>query len=445
VFTFGLALAVGVLVSLILLVSILRIRLTSVLREDGRTGTAGRGMNVLRKGMVAAQIALALVLLVGAGLLMASFRQVLAVDPGFEPESVLTGTVVLTESRYPEAGDRRAFVDDALAQIRALPGVEQAGITSHIPFGTGFSDSVIFAEGYVMQPGESVISPTQSAVSPGYFETMGIGVLEGRSFDTRDTADSRAVIIIDERLAKRFWPGGNALGKRMWRPRSAEDVMNPETAEHFDIVGIVESIQMRGLTSQRDVVGAYYFPLSQSPRRGLDFTVKSSTDPQTLIAPVRRVIAGLDPELPLFDIRTMPERIDRSLADRRTPMLLTAGFSVAALLLAAVGIYGVLAYLVQLRTREIGIRVALGSDAADVFQLVLRDGLLVLALGLAFGLGGAVGLRRIIEGHLYGVSPLEPGVIGLMLAVLGVVALVACIVPARRATRIDPVRALAQE
>jgi len=444
-FSCGLALAVGILMSLIPVASLLRVRLASLLREEGRSSTAGRGMNALRKGLVSAQVALALVLLVGAGLLMASFRQLLAIDPGFEPTGVLTGSVSLAESRYPEDAELRAFARESLEQIRALPGVEAAGITSHIPFGFGFSDSVIFAEGYVMSPGESVISPTQQGISPGYFEAMGMRMLEGRGFDARDVESGRGVMIVDERLAARFWPDGNALGGRMWMPTSAEDFMNPEKASYFDIVGIVESIQMRGLTSQRDAAGAYYFPLGQSPRRGLTFAVKTPADTRTLFGPVRKVIAGIDPELPLYDIRSMPERIERSLTDRRTPMLLTAGFSAVALLLAALGVYGVLAYLVQLRTREIGIRVALGSTPAGVLGLVFRDGLLVVALGLGVGVAGALGMRRLFESQLHGVSPMDPTVFGLVVALLAGVALVACVIPARRATRIDVVRALTHD
>ncbi len=445
VFTCGLALVMGTLMSLIPVASLLRIRVAALLRDEGRSSTVGRGMNALRKGLVSGQIALALVLLVGAGLLMASFRQLLAIDPGFEPRGVLTGGVALAESRYPEDADVRAFARDSLEQIRALPGVEAAGITSSIPFGFGFSDSVIFAEGYVMSPGESVISPTQQSISPGYFEAMGMRMLEGRGFDARDVESGRQVIIIDERLAQRFWPVGNALGGRMWMPNSAEDIMNPETASYFDVVGIVESIQMRGLTSQRDATGAYYFPIEQSSRRNFTFAVKTAADTRTLYGPLRKAIAGIDPELPLHDIRTMPEWIERSLTDRRTPMVLTVGFSAVALLLAAVGIYGVLAYLVQLRTREIGIRVALGSAPAGILGLVFRDGGLIVALGLAVGVAGAAGMRRLFESQLHGVSPLDPTVFGLVVALLAVVALVACVIPARRATRIDVVRALTHD
>jgi len=441
-FTGALTLAVRLVMTLIPVARLLRVRLASVLSEEGRSATAGRGVHTLRKGLVSAQVALALVLLVGAGLLLASFRELLAIDPGFEPTGVLTGSVDLPGSRYPEDADLQAFARDVLDPLRALPGVEAAGLTSHIPFGDGFSDSVIFAEGYVMRPGESVISPTRQSVSPGYFEAMGMGMRAGRAFDARDRESSRRVIIVDERLAQRFWPEGNAVGGRMWSPNSAEDINNPENATFYDVVGIVDSIQMRGLAAQQDATGVYYLPLAQSPRRGLNLAIKTGGDTRALYGPVRDVIARLDPELPFHDLRTMPERIDRSLTERRTAMVLAVAFSAVALLLAAVGIYGVLAYMVQLRTREIGIRVALGSEPAGVLRLVFRDGLWLVALGLGLGLAGAVGMRRLIESQLHGVSSLDPGVLGLVITLLAAVALVACAIPAHRATRIDVVRAL---
>ena len=443
-FTLALAVAVGALVALVPVASVLRLSLASVFRSDDRGGTAGRGLRLLRKGMVAAQVALALMLLAGAGLLVASFRKVLAEDPGFEPSGVLTGTVALAESRYPQDADVHQFAIRALERIRALPGVEAAGTTNQIPFGRGFSDSVIFAEGYEMRPGESAISPAQNVVTPGYFEAMGIQRLAGRVFEPSDTADSRKVMVIDQALAERFWTGGDAVGKRMWRPTSAEDITNPENAEYIDVVGIVETIRLQGL-GESDAPGAYYFPLTQDPWRGLDFAIKTAGGPDTLIRPVRGAIAALDPELPLFDVQTMEERIDGSLTDRRTPMLLAAGFGIVALLLAAVGIYGMLAYLVQLRRREIGIRMALGSDTAGIFRLVLADGTLILAAGLVAGLAGAVALRRLIESQLFGVSPLDPGVLATVAALLAAVAVTACLVPARRATRVDPATALRQE
>ena len=293
-----------------------------------------------------------------------------------------------------------------------------------------------------MKPGESAISPSQTAVSPGFFETLGIRLVEGRVFDSRDTTDSTRVLVVDERLAQRFWPDTSAVGKRMWLPDSQDDLLAPEESNFINIVGVVKSIRMRALVSEQDQVGAYYFPMSQSGRRSLDYAIKTSVDPSTLIPSVRRVISELDPELPVFDIRSMENRIDESLVGQRTPMLLTAIFALSALGLAAVGIYGMLAYMVQIRTREIGIRVALGSSVGKIFGLVLRDGLIVVALGLVVGLAGSFGLSRVIESQLYGISPLDPFVLAAVAGLVGLVASLACALPALRASRIDAHRAL---
>ncbi len=395
--------------------------------------------------MVVTQVAFALMLLVAAGLLMASFRQLLNVNTGFDPQGVLTGSVSLTPTGYPEYSDLRAFAAEALPAIASLPGVESVGFTSQIPFGNGGSDSVIFAEGYVMEPGESAISPQRTVVTPDYFATLDIRVTQGRAFDSRDTVDGLQTIIIDERLASRFWGPGEALGKRMWRPESVEDIMNSENAQFFEVVGIVEPVQMGRLELGFSEAGAYYFPYEQSPVSGLDLAIRTSGDPRSHSDTVRRTIATIDPDLPLFDIRTLQERVDASMTTRRTPIMLAAGFSGVALLLAAVGIYGILAYLVQLRTKEFGIRSALGGNARSIFSLVLREGTAIVALGLTLGLGGAMALRRAIESQLFGVSPMEPAVVATVSGVLATVALIACLIPARRATRIDPVAALAEE
>ncbi|MPY87703.1 MAG: FtsX-like permease family protein [Luteitalea sp.] len=446
VFTIGIALAVGLLMALLPAVRILRMSPTAVLREEGRSGTASRGVRLARQGLVVIQVAMALVLLAGAGLLLASFRELLAIDPGFEPRGVLTAQVDLPASRYADAAARRSFVERTLARLRILPGVESVGMTNKIPFGGSYSDSVIFAEGYVPRPGESSVSPSRSVVTPGYFESMGIRVIEGRGFDRRDTAQGRRVIVIDERLAQRFWPEGGTVGQRMWQPTDMDDFRDPSNARYFDIIGIVGSIQMRGVLSPEDQIGAYYFPFAQEQGTYDDFafTIRTSRDPRRFVEPVRRAIAEVDAELPIFDIRSMDERISRSLTDRRTPMLLTAGFGLLALLLAAIGIYGVLASLVQQRTREIGIRMALGSDRPAIFRLVLREGVVMLGLGVLLGLAGAAALRRAIESHLYGVSPLDPGVLVLVVLLMSGAALAACLVPARRATRVDPASALAE-
>lgn len=443
-YTLLLALGVGAVVTLIPLAGIARQDLSAVFREEGRSGTASRGVRLARKGMVVAQVAFALVLLVGAGLLLASFRQLLGVDPGFDAEGVLTARVSLPSARYPELTDDRQFLRAATARIAALPGVERAAAINNVPLSGNSSDSIIFAEGHVMQEGESAVSPLQSVVTPGYFETMGIRVLQGRTFDERDGEDGEPVIIIDQALASRYWPDGDALGERMWQPNSAEDLTDPESASFFRIVGIVESVTHHGLTGGNSA-GAYYFPADQMrfPWGNYHLVARAaSSDASALIGALRGVVRDLDPQMPLYDVRTMQERISLSLSDRRAPLILTLTFGAVALFLAAVGIYGVLAHLVSLRTREVGIRMALGSDARSIFRLILREGAFIVAVGLVLGLAGSLLVGRAIQSQLYGVGALDPTVLASVAGLLSAVAFLACLVPARRATRIDPVDAL---
>jgi ABC-type antimicrobial peptide transport system permease subunit len=254
------------------------------------------------------------------------------------------------------------------------------------------------------------------------------------------------VIIIDDRLARRFWPNQNPIGRRMYRPGDDGSDLTVVTAktELFTVVGVVAEMKQRSLTDGDKAVGAYYFPLAQEPRDGLTFAVRSSGDPTSLSGALRREIAAIDGQLPMFDMEPMSHWIDRSLADRRSPALLSIAFGVVALFLSAIGIYGVLAYLVTQRTKEIGIRVALGSSAAAVFRLVLREGLLLVAIGLVLGGIGSFLLRRTLESLLFGVSASDPTILLLVSGGLAAVALAACCVPARRATRIDPLVALTE-
>jgi predicted permease len=297
-----------------------------------------------------------------------------------------------------------------------------------------------------MQPGESIVSPTRVEVAAGYFESMRIPLVRGRYFDGRDTATSQHVIMVDARLAKRFWPGKDPVGRRMYRPNSAEDVLaTNEKTDWLTVIGVVGEVKQDGLIAPRTPVGAYYLPSSQETSRFISFTVRASGNPAGLAGQLRRVIAGLDPELPVFDVKTMEQVTDESLVTRRWPMLLSTGFGVVALLLSALGIYGVLAYLVTQRTKEIGIRMALGGSRRTIFDLVLKEGLTLLGVGLAGGAIGLIGLRRVLEAQLYGVGPADPAVLVLSALVLAAVALFACAIPARRATRIDPVIALNRE
>jgi predicted permease len=444
-YTLGVSALVGVLLGAIPVMAGLPADLSRILREEGRTGTSGRGARTLRRALVVTQVAVAFVLLIGAGLLFASFRRVLMIDPGFAPDGVLTASINLPRARYAEDAAVRSFTDEALRVLRSIPGVAGAGATTAIPFAGNFDMSVIFAEGYQMRPGESLIAPYAATVTPGYFEAMRIRLVRGRFFDQRDTADSNKTIIVDERLAHRFWPGTDPVGRRMYSTNDGPDpTAITKDTQWFTVVGVVGETKLRGLVEGVGDVGAYYFPQAQRAERGLTFAVRTTVPPASIANAVRGDIARLDRELPVFDVQTMRERTDRSLMTRRTPMLLGMAFGGVALFLSAIGIYGVLAYLVTQRTREIGIRIALGSSTNAVFQLVLREGLLLIAAGFALGAAGAAALGRSLESQLFGVRPSDPLVLSLAVVTLAIVAFAACALPARRATRIDPIVALAE-
>jgi predicted permease len=445
-FTVLLAGVAGVLIALVPILGLRRLNLSQVFREDGRSGTAAKGSRTVRRVLASAQVAFAFMLLIGAGLLLASFQRVLAIQPGFDANQVLTGAVTPPASRYKDDASLVAFGNRLLEKVRSLPGVEAAGITSNIPLGSDFNDGVILAEGCVMAPGESLISPLSTSVSPGYFEAMRVPLKRGRYFRDSDNAQAPNVVIIDERLAGRFFGDKDAIGRRLWRPDSPDELAKGPgpKSRRYTVVGVVGSVRSRGLT-HKDDVGAYYFPVAQDAIRTMTLVARSSVDPERLTQAIRAEISGIDPELPFYGTRPMQSRVDESLVSRRTPMLLGSSFAVVALFLACVGIYGVLAYQVAQRRREIGIRLALGSEPARIFTLVIKEGLLLLVSGLAVGFVGAVAIRRALESQLFGVGALDPLVLSTVTGTLALVALIACGVPARRAARIDPLIALTDQ
>jgi predicted permease len=441
----ALALGLGTLLALIPLLHGVRSSLANQLRQESRGGTAGRAATILRRGLVAAQVAFAFVLLLGAGLLLASFQELLAVRPGFRSDGVLTGKFSLPSVSYPEDHDRIAFVERALERLRAVPGVSAAAASNAAPFAGNYNDSVILAETYQAPPGESLISPAASIVTPQYFAALGIAVLEGRPFDERDTSTSPPVVIVDKRLAEKFWRGKSPIGQRMYQPESADSVYStgPDT-RWLTVVGVVGEVKQRGLASPEERVGAYYFPFTQQPVGTMTVVARVDGDPLLVANAVRRELAALDPELPLYDVQTMTSRVEDSVAGRRAAVALATGFGLVALLLATLGIYGVLAYQVTQRTREIGIRMALGSESGRVFRLIVSEGAALLAVGILLGLAGLLALHQALASELYGVTPFEPAVLGGVTVLLGLVALVACMVPALRAARIDPAVALTE-
>src|SRR5262245_7208326 len=445
-FTMALVMLVGVLVGVLPVLALRRANLGQIVREEGRSGTASRRTRLVRRALVTSQVAFALILLVGAGLLLASFQRVLAIDPGFDATRVLTGNISLPAARYAKDPDLRAATTRLLERIRAVPGAVAVGFTSTLPVSGDHNDSVIFAEGYQMAPGESLISPSQVYISPGFFEAMGTKIKRGRAFDARDISDAPKVIIVDEQLARKFWPGQDPVGHRMYFPQSVEKLMEKPAADQMmTVVGVVENVRFDGLVDGPGfrTVGAYYIPLEQSPARSLALSVRTAQTPISATNGIRQAISEVDAELPFYNVRTMEQRIGESLVDRRTPMVLATGFAVVALFLAAIGIYGVLAYQVSQRTREIGVRMALGAATSSIFSMVLREGAAIVLAGAAIGLAGAYLLRQTLQSQLYEMQAMDPFVIATVGLVLVLVALVACLLPARKAARTDPVTALA--
>jgi predicted permease len=445
-FSLALVVLVGIAVGVFPIFMLRRANLAQIVREEGRSGTATRGARVVRRVLVASQVAFALILLLGAGLLLASFDRVLAVAPGFEAGHVLTGSLALPVARYKDADAVHNTAKRIAERVRALPGVESAGLTDTIPMGSSHNDSVILAEGYQMAPGESLVSPSAVVVGLGYFETMKTQLKRGRFFETRDEQPGVRSIIVDERLANKFWPGRDPIGRYMYQPADLKNIMAaPPRDQWFTVVGVIEDVRLAGLVDAPEFkrVGAYYFPMS-GQSRSLTLAVRTATDPASLTSAIRRELAAIDAELPFYGVRTMEERLARSLIDRRTPMILAVSFALVALFLAAIGIYGVLAYQVSQRRREIGIRMALGAETGSIFGMVLREGAIITVAGAAIGLAGALALGRAIQSQLYEIDAMDPRVVASVATVLLTVALFACLVPARRAAKTDPVVALTE-
>jgi predicted permease len=415
--------------------------LNVIFRQTGRTGTSERSAVWTRSALVVCQVSLAFVLLIGAGLLSLSFARLLTVSPGFQPQNVSSAVFSLPDSRYPDDARARNFALSVGEAVRAIPGVAHAGLTSFLPFGGNNNNSVMSFESHSLGPGENPPVPAWNVIDPGYFAAMGIPLLQGRGIERGDTADSTRVVVIDQYLAHKYFPKGDAVGTRIIRglPNLHDDKDYLCT-----IIGVVGSVKTSDL-AERNPIGQIYFAEQQYPRRFMSLVVKSRGSDTGIAEAVRREFAKADPELPLFDIKTMTQRLSTSVRERRSAMVICAAFAALALVLSAIGIYGVLAYTVSQRTREFGIRVALGARAATVVGMVMGQGMRLAAIGLAIGIAGATVLTRLMAKLLYEVKPTDPAVFAVVAAVLMAVALVASLVPSLRVARIKPAAALRVE
>jgi putative ABC transport system permease protein len=443
VFTVLASLLTGVIFGLVPALQAARADVNDALRESGRTGTGARQQQ-LRHLFVVAEIALALVLLTGAGLMLKSFWRLQAVDPGFNPDGVLTMRLLLPFSTHPQPAQRATFFRQVLERIRALPGVASASAVSRIPMAPGNNSGTMTGEhssiGPPMNPEAPQVETEMRWASPDYFQTLGITLLKGRDFNDADGIGEQPVAIVDENFARRFYPNEDPIGKRIKRggPNS--------TRPWKTIIGVVRPIRNQRLDATS--LPQAYFPVLQEADEmfNLSFAVRTTGgDPTALTQSLRAAVLAVDRNQPIFDVKPLRQIVGDSIALKRLALMLLGAFAVVALLLAAVGIYGVMAYSVTQRTHEIGIRLALGAQMGDVLRLVLKQGLRLTCLGIALGWLAALGLTRLLSALLYGVSATDALTFGSVALLLTAIALLACYLPARRAAQLDPLIALRYE
>jgi putative ABC transport system permease protein len=405
------------------------------LKEGGRSGSAGLRRQRLRAGLVIGEVALALVLLVGAGLFLRSLASLEDVNPGFQPNGIMTASVALPDAQFSDAARRVIFYRAVLERLAGLPGVTTVAAGVPFPF-SGQGGSASFGiEGRPSPPGDPGPHGDIGFVSPNYFAALKIPFRSGRAFTDQDQRNTQPVVIIDETLAREYWPNESAIGKHMRRG---------SRAPWATIVGIVGHAKQSDLAGDL-VKGKYYYPLFQQPIPFATFAVHSQSDPARLGTAIRDTVLAVDPTLAVSNIKTLSDMVGNSLAARRFVVTLLGIFAGMALLMAALGLYGVISYSVTQRTQEIGIRMALGAQRREVLRLVIGQGMQLAGIGVAIGLIASVSFSRVLKNQLFQVSAFDPLTFGVTAMALIGAALLACYIPARRATRVDPMEALRYE
>ncbi|MFI5175691.1 MAG: ABC transporter permease [Terriglobia bacterium] len=436
-FTMGVALVTGILFGLWPALQASSAFTHESLKEGGRSGTEGRGRHRLRGTLVVAEVTLSLVLLAGAGLLIRSFWRLEDVDPGFQAQNVLTLRLSLPEARYGDPVKIRNFYRELVRRVRELPGVQAAGAISALPLSGQGSSGTTTIDTEAVPPDRRTPEADMRPITPGFFQAMRIDLLRGRYFEEQDSETANPVAIIDESMASTFWPNEDPIGKRLHRGGGKS------TAPWMAIVGVVRHVRFRTLESASRV--QVYWPEAQNPWPNLSLAIRAGSNPRGLVSAIEHQVQAIDPEEPVYAVRMMDELLARSLAQRRLSMWLLSLFAGLALILAAVGIYGVISYSVEQRTRELGIRMALGAGRTQVLGMILGHSLRLILAGVVLGLAGSLALTRLMSGLLFNVTASDPSTFAIVAGILLAVGLVAGYLPAHRATLINPVGALRQE
>jgi putative ABC transport system permease protein len=432
-FALGVSVVTGIVFGLLPALQASKPDLVESLKEGTKSSAGSQG--AMRSLLVTVEIALALVLLVGAGLTLRSFSQLIGIHPGFNPDNVLTMTLNLPASKYKDDRQQAQFYKEVLDRISALPGIESAGIINSLPLSGESTNGDVEIQGYT--PSSAADSPLSEKylTSPDYFRTMGIPLLKGRLFTAADSAGAHPVAIINDGMANRFWPGENPIGKQIkfgW--------LNEDRQEVIGVVGDVKNQSLDATTPLET-----YLPYSQASLFRMSLVVKTKGDPLTAVATVRGQVLSIDPDQPVYNVNSLSKVVSGSLSERKSVLFVLGLFASLALILAAVGIYGVISYWVGQRTREIGIRMALGATRQTVLGMIVGQGARVILIGVTVGLAAAFALTRLMSGLLFGVSPTDPLVFAAIPGILVMIGLLASYVPAIRATKVDPMAALRYE